>query len=110
MSLNSMHVMHFLPSLYTGDKECSLWDPFSSNCDQVAENETPDRSCQVLRVCVTGPPVRELTPMKMYASRNVLFSEGKFQLQDICYTIISSTEFQNLQMKCFQLDYCDLER
>jgi hypothetical protein len=82
MGLNSLLVMHFLSDLYTRDKECSLCDPFSSNCDQAAENGNTGGNGDV-----------ELRLMKMYASRNVLFSERKFQLQDICYTIISSTEF-----------------
>jgi hypothetical protein len=81
-------------------QECRLYDPFSSTYDQATENR------HTRKVVPSAPRLRYRTPAvsahanKNVCIKNVLFSEGKFQLQDICYTIISATEFPNLQLKC----------
>jgi len=80
-------------------RECRLYDPFSSTCDQATENRHTGK------VVPSAPRHRYRNPaVSAHANenvciKNVLFSEGKFQLQDICYTIIGATEFPNLQMK-----------
>jgi hypothetical protein len=62
--------------------------------------DTPERSCHVLRVPVTGTPAVSAHANENVCIKNVLFSEGKLQLQDICYTITGANEFSNLQIKC----------
>jgi len=43
--------------------------------------DTPERSCQVLRVTVTGILLCQLTLMKMYASRMFYFLKGNFNFR-----------------------------
>jgi hypothetical protein len=81
-------------------QECRLYDPFSSTCDQAAANGHTGQ------VVPSAPRLRYRTPaVSAHANenvciKNVLFSEEKFQLQDICFTIVSATEFPNLQIQC----------
>jgi len=72
--------------------------------------DTPDRSCQVLHVSVTGTPLCQLTLMKMYATRMFCFLKGSFKFRLSVTQSLVQLDSRTYKWNIFHWDCCGLAR